>query len=554
MNVVDGYFECLFTDYNTTPTNSADTADWVINRYDKEGGSLLESVSSSRSIAINNEQIIPEWGVSVQINQNNYYLPEGASGDAKERTTDFLSGTITYGDSSKRWLSAVPDGDGFNAFNWIRSGDYDPTNGTATVDDDDCTDATDPEYLAYTDPCNYPDVLNQDTDKNWASILEGGIAPHKLVGYESSYMPIAYDNYAGVGVARKLSSLSWLPSVDIVFTSDKSKWTRCPVIELGRESSLNVGGAAPGELRASPSVDKNGNSDGTGTGMGWFPGYAIDVESGARLYMAFGENSFLVSNNGADMLWNPTEDIMDNNGTPILGGMHAFYVFSFQNKAKNNFLQAQNYPAYIPSQAENNATNELYNDFQNIAANQTSAKKKVYSSISWVANPVLAASQELLSTDATIRLRVNKEYKNFSNPTNNTGGPNGGKPMYSWNTSDIATELGSADELTSALDLINVVPNPYYAYSQYERNRLDTRVKITNLPERCTVNIYNTQGKLVKSFKKDSPSTFIDWLLVNNKNIPVTSGVYLIHVSAEGVGEVIVKSFVSMRQTDLQNI
>ncbi|MDG1775784.1 MAG: T9SS C-terminal target domain-containing protein, partial [Crocinitomicaceae bacterium] len=487
LNVVDGYFECLFTDYNTTPTNSADTADWVINRYDKEGGSLLESISSSRSIAINNEQIIPEWGVSVQINQNNYYLPEGASGDAKERTTDFLSGTITYGDSSKRWLSAVPDGDGFNAFNWIRSGDYDPTNGTATVDDDDCTDATDPEYLAYTDPCNYPDVLNQDTDKNWASILEGGIAPHKLVGYESSYMPIAYDNYAGVGVARKLSSLSWLPSVDIVFTSDKSKWTRCPVIELGRESSLNVGGAAPGELRASPSVDKNGNSDGTGTGMGWFPGYAIDVESGARLYMAFGENSFLVSNNGADMLWNPTEDMMDNNGTPILGGMHAFYVFSFQNKAKNNFLQAQNYPAYIPSQAENNATNELYNDFQNIAANQTSAKKKVYSSISWVANPVLAASQELLSTDATIRLRVNKEYKNFSNPTNNTGGPNGGKPMYSWSTSDIATELGSADELTSALDLINVVPNPYYAYSQYERNRLDTRVKITNLPERCTV-------------------------------------------------------------------
>ena len=554
LNVVDGYFECLFTDYNTTPTNSADTADWVINRYDKEGGSLLESVSSSRSIAINNEQIIPEWGVSVQINQNNYYLPEGASGDAKERTTDFLSGTITYGDSSKRWLSAVPDGDGFNAFNWIRSGDYDPTNGTATVDDDDCTDATDPEYLAYTDPCNYPDVLNQDTDKNWASILEGGIAPHKLVGYESSYMPIAYDNYAGVGVARKLSSLSWLPSVDIVFTSDKSKWTRCPVIELGRESSLNVGGAAPGELRASPSVDKNGNSDGTGTGMGWFPGYAIDVESGARLYMAFGENSFLVSNNGADMLWNPTEDIMDNNGTPILGGMHAFYVFSFQNKAKNNFLQAQNYPAYIPSQAENNATNELYNDFQNIAANQTSAKKKVYSSISWVANPVLAASQELLSTDATIRLRVNKEYKNFSNPTNNTGGPNGGKPMYSWSTSDIATELGSADELTSALDLINVVPNPYYAYSQYERNRLDTRVKITNLPERCTVKIYSTNGKLVRTFKKDNSITSIDWDLNNHKNIPVAGGVYLIHVDVPGVGEKVLKFFGGMRQIDLQGI
>ena len=334
LNVVDGYFECLFTDYNATTSNAADTADWIINRYSSEGGAFIESVSSKRSIAINNEQIIPGWGISVQINQEKYYFPEGASGDAKSKTTDFLSGTITYTDSSKRWLSAVPDGDGFNAFNWIRSGDYDPTNGTAATDDDDCTDATADDYLAYTDPCNYADVLNQDTDKSWAGILEGGIAPHKLVGYEASYMPIAYDNYAGVNVARQLSSLSWLPSVDIVFTSDKSKWTRCPVIELGREEELNFGGAAPGELRASPSVDENGDPDGTGNGMGWFPGYAIDVESGARLYMAFGENSFLVSDNGADMIWNPTNRVVDNNGTPILGGMHAFYVFSFQNKAK----------------------------------------------------------------------------------------------------------------------------------------------------------------------------------------------------------------------------
>ena len=554
LNVVDGYFECLFTDYNTTTSNSADTADWIINRYASEGGVFIESVSSKRSINNNNEQIIPEWGVSVQINQNNYYFPEGASGDAKEKTTDLLSASITFADSSKRWLAPVPDSDGFYPFNWIRSGDYDPTNGTSTVDDDDCTDATDPNYLSWTDPCSYPDVLNQDNEKIWAGILGGGIAPHKLTGYEASYMPIAYYNYAGVGVARKLASLSWLPSVDIVFTSDKSKWTRCPVIELGREASLNVGGASPGALRASPSVDRNGNPDGTGTGMGWFPGYAIDVESGARLYMAFGENSFLVSDNGADMIWNPTRTLVDDNGTPIFGGMHAFYVFSFQNKSKNSFLQAENYPAYIPSQAENNATNELYNDFQNIESNQTSAKKKVYSSISWVGNPVLGYAQTLLSTDATIRLRVNKEYKNFSNPTNPTGGPNGGKPMYSWNTSDIATELGSADELTSALDLINVVPNPYSAYSEYERNRLDTRVKITNLPERCEINIYNTRGQLIKSFKKDSPSTYIDWLLINNKNIPVASGVYLIHIDVPEIGEVILKSFVTMRQTDLQNI
>ena len=32
------------------------------------------------------------------------------------------------------------------------------------------------------------------------------------------------------------------------------------------------------------------------------------------------------------------------------------------------------------------------------------------------------------------------------------------------------------------LEMINVVPNPYKAYSEYERNRIDSRVKITNLP------------------------------------------------------------------------
>ena len=108
-------------------------------------------------------------------------------------------------------------------------------------------------------------------------------------------MPLAYFNYPGPSAARKNSAISFLPSVDIVITADKSKWTRCPVFEMGREPALNVGNCPAGAMRKSSSVDKNGNPDGSGTtGMGWFPGYAIDVESGARLYMAFGENSFLV--------------------------------------------------------------------------------------------------------------------------------------------------------------------------------------------------------------------------------------------------------------------
>ena len=93
-----------------------------------------------------------------------------------------------------------------------------------------------------------------------------------------------------------------------MITDNQDLWTRCPVMELGKNSVLNVGEATDGELRKSPSVKKDGSEDpNSDFGMSWFPGYAVDLETGARLYMAFGENSFLGGDNGADMLWNPTE-------------------------------------------------------------------------------------------------------------------------------------------------------------------------------------------------------------------------------------------------------
>jgi len=126
-------------------------------------------------------------------------------------------------------------------------------------------------------------------------------------------------------------------------------------------------------------------------------------------------------------------------------------------------------------------------------------------SLSWIAYPLLTEGQTIKSTDVLIRLRVNKEYKNFVG-----SGENGGKPMYSWSMDDIATETASQDQLKEALKMINVVPNPYYAFSEYERTRLDTRVKITNLPEKCTVKIYTVNGKLVRTFKKDSGNTILE--------------------------------------------
>jgi hypothetical protein len=550
LNVADGYFECVFRDY-TAPNNfnGADDASWIIYRYDQEGGNKVDSITSQRIIEFNNEQLIPQWGISVQIQQKKYF--ETSLGTTVDKySTDVIRAEISFVDSSKRWLTGVQDNSAYYPTNWVRSGDFEP-------DTDPISGGYNciPNGATYLNPCNYGDQVGGDDDGQYASLLDGTIAPHKLVGYEADYMPIAYYNASSVSLFKFASSLSYLPGVDIVLTNDQTKWTRCPVIELGRDTNLNVGGAEPGQLRKSPSIGLNGDTDGTGTGMSWFPGYAIDVESGVRLYMAFGENSFLGSENGADMKWNPTDRLVDGVGTPLMGGMHPVYVWGYSQKSIHGdpFGSSSDFPAYIPNVAEDNAGNELYNQFQLIESNNTPAKKYVYGSIAWVSYPLAASGYRPepgnFPTDVEIQLRVNKEYKNYA-----ATGINGGRPMYSWNMDDIATVTGSDDQLAEALRIINVVPNPYMAYSEYERNRLDSRIKIVNLPEQCTISIYDMRGKLVKNFKKDGPQTFQDWLLINHVGIPIASGVYLIRVDIPGIGARVLKSFIAMREQDLQNL
>jgi hypothetical protein len=112
---------------------------------------------------------------------------------------------------------------------------------------------------------------------------------------------------------------------------------------------------------------------------------------------------------------------------------------------------------------------------------------------------------------------------------------------------------------------MNVVPNPYYAYSSYEQNGLDNVVKITNLPSKCTISIFTISGILIRKFERSvandlsegatldklSTETTQDWDLKNNSGTPVSSGVYLIHIKVDGVGERVIKWFGVMRPVDL---
>ncbi|MBI1837861.1 MAG: T9SS type A sorting domain-containing protein [Flavobacteriia bacterium] len=545
LNVVDGYFECTFKDYTASSTNSTDTARWTIYRYSNnyDTKQLLDSVTSTQTIENVNEQLIPKWGVSVYIYQKKYKTINN------QKFANPIESTIEFDDSTKRWLSFVPDNETYYPSNWIRSGSYGAPNSDSN------------EILKWRNPWCYKDELNIDPFKVYSKIVDGGFAPHRITGFQCDYMPLAYFNMPTSGAipipsySRTNASISYLPSVDIVFTTDKSKWTRCPVIEIGRDPNLTLGGAKAGAMRKSPSVDKNGIPFGQSncnteeaalvstSGMGWFPGYAIDVESGARLFMAFGENSFLSADNGSDMQWNPTSKMMDNNGEPIIGGGHSIYIFSYKLPSINNLIGISDLNEYQES------NNEIFNLLTAIeTTNSSTDKRNLYSNLTWIGNPILAPNQKLLTSNVVIRIRIHKEYKNYL-----ATGKNNGKPMYSWNMSGNKVLTRDKSALIEALKLINVVPNPYYGYSGYERSKIDSRVKIINLPTKCNVNIYNVNGKLVRSFKKDNEISFIEWDLNNSIGIQLSSGVYLIHVEVPGAGERVVKFFAGMRQVDLEN-
>jgi hypothetical protein len=517
LNLQDADFEIYF---QNDLSGDLDSANWYIV---KTGSS--DTVFSDRPVSFSNEQLIPEWGISVLIEQNEYV---DGGGPYLSWKTSPIDAKITFTDSSKMWLSGIQDDDNYYPTNWIRSGTYSPTA-------EECIGGE------LNNPCYYPDK-DLDGNQEYEKLLEGTVAPYKLVGSQFLGMPAGYPDvvydadlnptsWFNPNHAQSVISFADLHGVDVVITSDKTKWTRCPVIETSHVKSQAIGNSSIMKLRASNSVDQNGNSE-SGTGMGWFPGYAIDVETGTRLNMAFGENSWLPGSNGNDMLWNPSDDLFDNVGYPLFGGGHFVYVFGED-------VGGSGMPAYDQGAW-------MYNQLQT----ETSGSYiKAWRNCLWVLAPLLAQDHAILETDVRIQLRVAHPYQEqvFTNV-------NDGLPAYRFGTSGLQTMVDQNLVAQEMLEEIRVVPNPYYGYSSYENTAIDNRVRFTNLPERCTITIYSISGQLVKRIDKDNELTYVDWTLKNHQDIPIASGVYIIHIEVPGVGEKILKWYGAMRQIDLNNI
>ena len=560
--VQDSEFELTFLDENMLNEELDNNVTWKLTNL-SDG----EVIYSETSIDQLNEQLINTYGFSITVNQT---IEPGANPSGQENGAIGIE--VEYkDDSGPAWLDYVPIGELF--VNYIRPDPTDPLDLNGTL-----SSMGNREFVPYTlcewTPPTNNQVLSQYITPAWTDI----------------------GNFSAI--VQNQNKLETLNNIDIVFTSDKSKWSRCIVVEsastqyttgnfgLGLETQVNPTIAdAHGfstvkhfDLRGMPSVgkkdedgdgkaDPDGEIDAAGKpkmGMGWFPGYAVDVETGKRLNIFFGENSTydgqIVDPSSTyddgkiitqDLMWNPSsQDFLPLPNPTVYnayaGGQHMIYV----------------------TDTPYDEGEELYN---NMSAAQTGLSKlSVLRTIKWASIPYVSSGNKLLNysdglipNDAVVKIRVDNSYK-VEPGTDDFNG----YPTYRFKFEGVeAEELVEEVNINEALDMINVVPNPYYGYSAFETSQFTNTVKITNLPAKCVVKIFTIDGKFVKQYNRNEVGISqadrtnpgiamtqiapdLEWDIKNSKGIPVASGVYLIHIEAEGMGERVIKWFGVGRQFD----
>jgi hypothetical protein len=552
LNVTPGTYKFQMLDStNQTVGNSLDDAYWRLI-YPSASGSGFDTVISDVSISSRYEQLFLEQGISITIRQVD------EPGVNKETNGGLISSDLTYSVQGVDWLGAVTDRDGETPINWIRSG-----NQSFNVQ-------TQPAIIsAYNDYIVNDEHI--DPNSKFENILGGGFAPYPLIASVTNgtgdnftmtdsdvkIAPAILVDFMAGGQPRYFSTITSttkldmakLQSVDIVLTNDQSKWTRSVVFESGVDTSKTENQTFFMHKRNRASVKKDfitpdGSVDAFGnpsTGMSWFPGYAINIETGERLNIAFAEDSGLPNHNGRDMQFNPSASLVDFTNFPILdtvmGGRHYVYIFNDRYDECAWLDSVVTMPKPLSS--------TIVNDMKAL-------RNDIASRAIWAGIPLLNFGETWLSSDARIKLRVEKPYDLYTtNHTPNTVEGNQSRPMYQFNMDGFASQSNLPDLIKDRLANIMAVPNPYYAYSEYESDKLDTRVKITNLPKECTVSIYNVNGTLMRRFEKADSKSSLDWDIKNSVGIPVAGGVYLIHIEIPEIGEKIIKWYGVTRPTDL---
>lgn len=550
LEVVDGSFELRLVDENMDNDQLDNNVRWELRSLDDPSQPVI---ASERTIDRLNEQIIKEFGFSVAVVQT----PEvGVMEDERNGIIGYEE-EYTSGEPIQ-WLTGLPD---------------DFSGGTTSFGD-----------LVYDYVDNSASGEDADIDPNQAftNIGPGYFIPYYMANWrrkedqsrDLQYISPAWSDLSGSNLVRGRMDLEDLNNIDIVFTANKELWSRCVVVEganryYNQSGFLAEEGRRHFDLRSDPNVTKFDNdrdgqpdvdTDDPGTGMGWFPGYAIDVETGERLNIFFSENSvyngsiagdaFQGAPTGGDMMFNPSSQLFLPAGN---------FVTLF------NFLSGGQHMVYVSK----TPYDECAVFRQNFSANASNLLKvRSIPDITWAGFIMSAPGTEMLSydeglipEDVTVKIRVNNPFRVAEGT-----GEFGGYPVYRFTIENKQASPLSEVEIENALDMIKVVPNPYYGFSDYEQSQFTTTVKITNLPARCNVTIFSLDGKFIRQYRRDEIgavpdgvnralkrqqiSPALEWDLRNNKGIPVASGVYLVHIDAGELGERVIKWFGVNRKFD----
>ena len=607
LNVVSTDYELWFEDFEPAYTYhitgnqevQGDSAARMASHWALLDLKTNDTVFSDTTTVYGDEQMCIDRGISITIKQpfdfgcitvgQMYYDNEWHPYQTVvAENNGVITSSIEFTDPDHKWLDGIRDTDNAgasSALNWIRSGTY--VNINNSNDNDYAMSSS-----AYTAGASKP----WDPNQNFEQIARGTWAPFLLTtvtgqGFDLNPGPV-YSSISRVGdYFHKANSL------DIVLTSDTNLWTRCPVIEMCMDERLSEGGAKRFTLRKHASVDKQGRpttidwqstpdscslnpSDANyiaAQGMGWFPGYVIDVESGMRLNLAFGEDSYLEDLNGRDMLFNPAKlmkttveaddgvyELVDPavfrgaDQVPVFGGKHFVYIFRDDSIAVANSSPWKEFvcPAYDGGARVFKTLNYIQHQANNP---MNIFNIEFWKLVQWVGMPMGIEGEEWLpeGNDCRIRIRLAKPYDYGYGTRELAVTPeeldiNEMRPVYRFSIEGLNPTLNDPEKTEDDLNLITVVPNPYYAYSDYEPNALTNRVKIANLPEKCVVTIYTLSGTKVRQFTKDNDEPSIEWDLTNFANTPIASGFYLIHIKDFTSGsERVIKFYGAMRKVDL---
>jgi len=456
-------------------------------------------VSSRNSIFDFNETLIDSFGIMLRVEQalepGDYALINTNNG--------FRGVKISYNNLPFNWYEAI--GNGF-----VNTNNGKINSPSLKFFNPDLDLQLDPNF-AFTESNNlfYPFGIMDYRRK----VVQDTFVPYFTSGWMN-------ENFFGAVSRGYLTNLN---NVDIVLTPDKSKWSRCVIIEsansfytnkkttdpqtthyLGLNTKPNPSGIFPTQfdLRGDLSVGKY-DSDGDGKpdpdgaldsdgsalyGMGWFPGYAVNIETGKRLNIFFGENSCYSQKYdsickkenqiGGDMLWNPNGNLFIGDTLP-------------KGSAYNYFAGGQHF-IYI--------TDQVYDSCNTIRkglkSNNKSLKAYQFRSVTWSSMPLIAKSLKplgagnkgLIPSECLIKLRVDNAFQ-----WKNENGINNGYPTY---LIDFKTNISIENKLPESNVMsasnVSIHPNPFSTSKH-------STLTMSNLPDNCKVDLYNLAGNLLFS-------------------------------------------------------